>query len=168
MILNLHGWGVFGYIKGIINQLDEPQKIEIPKVEFKKSQKVKIPQFVADWIEEAKKTCKDIADFFDFDFTNEEVGKWFMQEQAFDLVARAWLDGYEVEEERRYLVRIKGVEEDNAFLNYYAPRNEWFMDSSCDMKDIHAFHTRKELKEAGSGWVFDCPGIEIEEVDLCH
>ena len=37
MILNLHGWGVFGYIKGIINQLDEPQKIEIPKVEFKKS-----------------------------------------------------------------------------------------------------------------------------------
>lgn len=131
-------------------------------------EKVKIPQFVADWIEEARKTCKDIADFFDFDFTNEEVGKWFMQEQAFDLVARAWLDGYEVEEERRYLVRIKGVEEDNAFLNYYAPRNEWFMDSSCDMKDIRAFHTRKELEEANFGWVFSCEGIEVEEVDLCH
>lgn len=47
MILDLHGWGVFGYIKGIINQLDEPQKIELPKVDFKKSQKVKVPQFVA-------------------------------------------------------------------------------------------------------------------------
>ena len=135
-----------------IKQLDEPKP-------------VKVPQFVADWIEETRKTCKDIADFFDFDFTNEEVGKWFMQEQAFDLVARAWLDGYEVEEERRYLVRIKGVEEDNAFLNYYAPRNEWFMDSSCDMKDIHAFHTRKELKEAGFGWIFDCEGVEVQEVE---
>ena len=25
--------------------------------------------------------------------------------------------------------------------------------------------TRKELEEAGFGWVFDCPGIEIEEAE---
>ncbi|HGS0135507.1 TPA: DUF1642 domain-containing protein, partial [Streptococcus pneumoniae] len=25
--------------------------------------------------------------------------------------------------------------------------------------------TRKQLEEAGVGWVFDCPGIEIEEVE---
>ena len=159
------------YLKNILarlRELPEHDREVWLKAIMVEREKVKVPQFVADWIEKARKTCKDIADFFDFDFTNEEVGKWFMQEQAFDLVARAWLDGYEVEEERRYLVRIKGVEEDNAFLNYYAPRNEWFMDSSCDTKYIHAFHTRKELKEAGSGWVFDCPGIEIEEVDLCH
>ena len=55
IVLGLHGRGVFGYIKGIINQLDEPQKIEPPKMEFKKSRKVKISQFVVDWIEEAKK-----------------------------------------------------------------------------------------------------------------
>ena len=135
-----------------IKQLDEPQPVEVPQV-------------VADWIEEARKTCKDVADFFSFDFTNEEVGKWFMQEQPFDLVARAWLDGYEVEKEKRYIVRVKVVEEDNAFLNYYAPRNEWFMDSSCDMKDIRAFHTRKQLEEAGFGWAFDCPGVEVKEVE---
>lgn len=66
-----------------------------------------IPQFVADWIEEARKFCKDVADLFDFDFTNEEVGKWFMQERPFDLVARAWLDGYEVEKEKQYIVSLK-------------------------------------------------------------
>ena len=55
IILGLHGLGVFGYIKGIINQLNEPQKIEPPKMEFKKSRKFKILQFVMDWIEEAKK-----------------------------------------------------------------------------------------------------------------
>ena len=80
----------------LVKQLDEPQP-------------VKVPLFVADWIEEARKTCKDVADFFDFDFTNEEVGKWFMQERPFDLVARAWLDGYEVEKEKRYLVKIKAT-----------------------------------------------------------
>jgi len=26
-------------------------------------------------------------------------------------------------------------------------------------------HQLKELEEAGFGWVFDCPGIEIEEVE---
>lgn len=26
-------------------------------------------------------------------------------------------------------------------------------------------HTRKELESNGFGWVFDCEGIEIEEVD---
>lgn len=31
--------------------------------------------------------------------------------------------------------------------------------------DFHrARHTRKELEEAGFGWVFSCEGIEIEEV----
>ena len=63
---------------GLIKLLDEPQKPVIP-------------QFVADWIEEGKKHCKDVSDLFDFDFTNEEVGNWFLQEKPFDLVARAYL-----------------------------------------------------------------------------
>ncbi|MCY7070412.1 hypothetical protein [Streptococcus oralis] len=46
MILGLHGWAAFGYIKGIINQLDEPPKIELPKVELKNLQK---PQFRSLW-----------------------------------------------------------------------------------------------------------------------
>ena len=31
--------------------------------------------------------------------------------------------------------------------------------------DFRVKHTRKELEEAGFGWVFDCPGIDIEEVE---
>lgn len=70
-------------------------------------EKVVVPQFVADWIEEARKACKDVAELFEFDFTNDEVGEWFMQERPFDLVARAWLDGYEVEKEKRPIVIYK-------------------------------------------------------------
>lgn len=133
----------------LIRLLDEPEKI-------------KVPQFVADFITEQKKLGYTLSYSIDASMS-DRVAEWYWDNS--ELFARAWLDGYEVEEEKRYLVRIKGVEEDNAFLNYYAPRNEWFMDSSCDMKDIRAFHTRKQLEEANFGWVFDCPGIEIEEVE---
>lgn len=125
---------------------------------------VKVPQSVADWIEEARKTCKDVADLFDFDFTNDEVGKWFTQERPFDLVARAWLDGYEVEEEKRYIVKIKNLDSDVRVLK---KRNRWYFGGDWDdARDTGLkIHTRKELEEAGFGWVFDCPGIEIEEAE---
>jgi len=129
----------------LVKQLDEPQP-------------VKVKQFVADWIEEARKTCKDVAELFEFDFTNDEVRKWFMQERPFDLVARAWLNGYEVEEEKRYFVKITAAEqylvrvEDENFLGFLQSR-------------LRSKFTRKQLEEAGFGWVFDCPGIEIEEVE---
>ena len=161
MILELRGWGVFSYIKGIINQLDEPQKIEIPKVEFKKSQKVKVPQFVADWIEEARKSCKDVADLFDFDFTNEEVGKWFMQERPFDLVARAWLDGYEVEKERRYIVTLKS----SGQKLYYHTEDEDYIFSSYDGVFYSGYHTKTDLEENDMSWIFDCEGVEVQEVE---
>ena len=129
----------------LVKQLDEPQP-------------VKVKQFVADWIEEARKTCKDVAELFEFDFTNDEVRKWFMQERPFDLVARAWLNGYEVDEEKRYLVKIKAS---NQYIMSNPDENAIFFYSCRAYSKL----TRKELEVAGFGWVFDCPGIEIEEVE---
>lgn len=135
----------------LVSKLDEPEKVVVP-------------QFVADWIEEARKSCKDVADFFDFDFTNEEVGKWFMQERPFDLAARAWLDGYEIEEEKKFFVKIKCLSEEYKYLNYFKSCREWLFSEKEETKEYRTAHTRKELEEAGFGWVFDCEGIEIEEV----
>lgn len=138
------------------NQLKDADKIR------RELNKVKIPQFVADWIEEARKSCKDVADFFDFDFTNEEVGKWFMQERPFDLAARAWLDGYEVEEEKRY--RVKFIQTGQHLAKNIFPSSEYFVIKTSSISSTDSF-TQKELEEAGFGWVFDCEGIEIEEVE---
>ena len=134
-----------------LEQLDEPEK-------------VKVPQCVVDWIEEARKTCKDVVDFFDFDFTNEEVGKWFMQERPFDLVARAWLDGYEVDKEKRYRISMPKTRNYMNKAQFLCEKDgkifwcgEWY--------PFRTKFTRKELEEAEFGWVFDCEGIEIEEVE---
>ncbi|HGP8078702.1 DUF1642 domain-containing protein [Streptococcus pneumoniae] len=129
-----------------LKQLDEPKP-------------VKVPEFVAEWIEEARKACKDVAELFEFDFTNDEVRKWFMQERPFDLVARAWLDGYEVEEEKRYIVSLNNgqplTKTQSGKVLYF---NQNIITGNYKF-------TRKELEDAGFGWVFDCEGVEVEEVE---
>lgn len=182
MILELHGWGVFGYIKGIINQLDEPQKIELPKVDFKKSQKVKVPQCVADWISFVKTNGLKFKNTYGFyeeiapsddvyrimyyifkeSIADKGIRKWVVDN--IDTFARAWLDGYEVEKEKRYLVKVKGMNRINGCLAHNKELATWYFGISGNSKNHRTNHTRKQLEEAGFGWVFDCPGIEIEEV----
>ena len=143
MILELHGWGVFGYIKGIINQLDEPQKIELPKVDFKKSQKVKVPPSVADWIDYFKKTGDwDLFQAMDYLFWKKEIREWLEDKNNQETFARAWLDGYEVEEEKRYLVKIKATK------HYISKDGIGKIFFSLAYKESF---TKKELEEAGLG-----------------
>lgn len=165
MILDLHGWGVFGYIKGIINQLDEPQKIELPKVDFKKSQKVKVPQCVAEYINFQKKNnfhvygaMRLIEDHYD-----KKVPEWFYGKNI-ETFVRAWLDGYEVEEEKRYVVKVKGNIKEN-MLVYGKFVERYFFAKSSNLYNVIYLHTRKELEEAGFGWVFDCEGVEVKGLE---
>ena len=135
-----------------MKQLDEPQKVTVP-------------QFVADWIEEGKKHCKDVSDLFDFDFTNEEVGNWFLQEKPFDLVARAWINGYEVEKEKRYYIRLKNVDENYNYLTCIKHLDAWALTEIKRDKKFRTEHTKKQLEEGGFGEVFDSPLFEVEEVE---
>ena len=159
MILDLHGWGVFGYIKGIINQLDEPQKIELPKVDFKKSQKVKVPQFVAEIIEYYKRHNATLYDVLREKNFNKQYNEWLMNEQdAYNKVARAWLDGYEVEKEKRYTVVMEATKQP---LYYNAGDKKLFFSTG----GLATNFTRKQLEDAGFGWVFDCEGVEVKELE---
>lgn len=135
--------------------LDEPEK-------------VKVPQFVADWIEEAKKSCETVVEFFGYKFSNIEMIKYLKNKERINLVARAWLDGYEVEEEERYLVKMKGIDTNFNFLNRHRNENYWIFSSKDKNTLYQTHHTRKELEEADFDWVFDCEGVEVQEVDLCH
>lgn len=123
------------------------------------TKKVTVPQFVADWIEE----CKD-DDFHLFgamegiSSNQKKLDYWFREDDNMELFARAWLDGYEVEKEPKYTVKIKSV-------NQYLVRNTdedflGFLQSRLKSK-----FTRKELEEAGLSDVFDSPLFEVEEVE---
>lgn len=132
-----------------------------------------VPQFVADWYEEYKG---------DLEYN---VWEWFVHGHKKSLIGYkrkffTWLNsatcnpiqtlvnmhqfGYEVEKEKRYLVKIVGMDNINGYLSYNKKLKKWFFGIASESRPYRLKHTRKELEEAGFGWVFDCEGIEVEEV----
>ena len=131
--------------------------------------KVKVPQFMADWIEYFKKYSGSLYgstapySYYGHAITDDFVGDvkktlgWIRNNS--ETYARAWLDGYEVEKEKRYLVSLKNGQP----LVKSQLGNTFYFNQNITAGNYKV--TRKELEDAGFGWVFDCPGIEIEEVD---
>ena len=73
--------------------------------------------------------------------------------------------GYEVEGEKRYLVKVKGIVNALSFLSYHKNADIWTVTDKNNSDGHRAHHTRKELEEADFGWVFDYPGVEVQEVE---
>nr|DAJ15478.1 MAG TPA: Protein of unknown function (DUF1642) [Siphoviridae sp. ctuHV12] len=71
----------------------------------------------------------------------------------------------EVGKEKRYIVKMKGLNEYHSYLNYDSIDDEWYFTNAENGPVVGTHHTRKQLEEAGFGWVFDCEGIEVEEVE---
>ena len=129
------------------------------------SQKVTVPQFVADYIKYAIENDWDFQDLFKCieDEEDEELTRWVYHERNQETLAAAWINGYEVEKEKRYLVKMKNLRALFCYLAYIPDEGYWtFMASGG--KGIVIKHTRKQLEEAGFGWLFDCEGMEVEEV----
>ena len=129
------------------------------------SQKVTIPQFVADYIKYAIENDWDFQDLFKCieDEEDEELTRWVYHERNQETLAAAWINGYEVEKEKRYLVKMKNLRALFCYLAYIPDEGYWTLMASGG-KRIVIKHTRKQLEEAGFGWVFDCEGMEVEEV----
>lgn len=124
-----------------LRQLDEPQKVIIP-------------QFVADWIEECEEKEKTLLN--SLLYTPEGVNSWVGNSDNQELFARAWLDGYEVEKEKQYFVKIRATK------HCFTKDGNGRIFFSLAYKSCF---TQTELEKAGFGWVFDCEGIEVEEVE---
>ena len=137
---------------GWVKELDEPQKVTIP-------------QFVADYID-FKKTydfhvygaMRVIEDHYD-----KRVQEWFYEDNV-EKFCLAWLDGYEVEKEKRYIVKMKGMDKDFTILKLDKIRGSWYLGEGTEYSYTKTAHTRKELEEAGFGEVFNSPLFEVEEV----
>ena len=124
-------------VLNLVKQLDEPQKVTIP-------------QFVADWIEEARETTYNIRGAIEM-APNGRVKDWLELKNV---------NSYEVEKEKRYKISVKSNKQ--ILIKFQKRLKKWF--EFADIKIKEPYYTRKELEEVGFGWVFDCEGIEIEEV----
>lgn len=138
------------YAKHIINQIDEPEKPVIP-------------QLVAEWIEIYKKQGKTLYTAMDaVHYSNHPCKDWFESNQ--ETFAHAWLNGYEVEKEKRYTVKTKGNL--GQYLGRYYLNNEELTPQFIrTQQNDPSYFTKAELERTGFGWVFDCEGVEVQEVE---
>lgn len=123
-----------------------------------------VPQFVADWIEKNRGSLFGL----NYDSVSSEIYDWVYEEEEEEgnlkKLHLACAIGYTVEKEPKYTVKIKGKIEEN-LLVYGWGIKRYFFARTCNDSSKRGEHTRKELEEDGFGWVLDCPGIEIEELE---
>lgn len=144
------------FVIELISELDEPQK-------------VKIPQFVAEWYEKHE-------DDLEYDIW-EYILHWGKQQKSefyewmnhannkpLQTLANMHQFGYEVEKELKYRISMPKARNHKNHAQFLCEKDgkkfwcgEWY--------PFRTKFTRKQLEEAGFGWVLDCPGIEIEEVE---
>ena len=129
-----------------------------------------VPQCVADWIDVCKENLAiGLYTAMNPDFLkqwnkSDELICWIKKARNQDIFARAWVDGYEVEKEKRYRVSMPKTRNRKDHAQLLCEANgkvfwcgEWYR--------LRTKFTRKELEEAGFDWVFDCPGVEVKEVE---
>jgi hypothetical protein len=133
----------------LVSKLDEPETVAIP-------------QYVADYIEFKKANnfhvygaMRVIEDHYD-----KRVPEWFYEDNI-EKFCLAWILGYEVEKERKYIVTLKS----SGQKLYYHTEDEDYIFSSYDEVFYSGYHTKTDLEENDMSWVFDCPGMEIQEVE---
>lgn len=141
----------------IINCIDVNRIIK--KIEqLDESQKVKVPQFVANYIEWTKEEDYHLlgAMIEIRSHKNKETYEWFWDyDDNMELFARAWLDGYKVEKEPKYTVKFKAT-------------NQYLCDD--DGIGLHispSFRSnfrKSDLEKLSLTEVFDSPLFEVEEV----
>ena len=130
-----------------------------------------VPQYVADWYEGNKDSFNfylvevinnipygaDEEDFSDFE-------KWIDdEEESLTILVNMHQFGYEVEKETKYTVKMKSATYRGKSQLLCKEGRDIFWCSAFDCRKIK--FTRKELEDADFVWVFDCPGVEVKEVE---
>ncbi len=127
---------------------------------FNKELVPEVPQYVADWYEENK----DNLDYnlwnyiMDWEDTEKDSFKRWVNnsKDAFQTIINMHQFGYKIENGKKYLVKlIQGgqyLHTDHSGETYFTA----FSQSN---------YTKNKLEELNLEWVFDCPGINLEEVE---
>lgn len=127
---------------------------------FNKELEPEVPQYVADWYEENKKNLDyNIWNYImDWEDTEEDSFKRWVNnsKDAFQTIINMHQFGYKIENGKKYLVKlIQGCQylyTDHSGETYFTA----FSQSN---------YTKNKLEELNLEWVFNCPGIKLEEVE---
>ncbi|EAC5497474.1 DUF1642 domain-containing protein [Listeria monocytogenes] len=143
------------------------KKNQVSKVEL-----VKVPKFVADAIGTFKEKEYDLAVAIDYETYTDECVKelsldktmcgWLWETSNQELFARAWMDGYVVEEEPLYYVQL--IDHATGYLNVHYD-NQKLVGSNDEASEYKTQFTESEIKAMNKGeayWLLKEPVEEVE------
>jgi len=148
----------------IVEQLDEPQKVKVSEEEAKF-----LETFDFNCESDVTKALYYISRVgFGYYLKNNDgielkgLSEGFRDLENRKRLIRAILFGYEVEKEKRYRISMPKARNYKNHAQILCEKDgkifwcgEWY--------PFRTKFTRKQLEEAGFGWVLNCPGIDIEE-----
>ena len=145
-----------GVIRGLLaevledlNNLDEPTKVEIPL-------------FAEDVIKVGKAANLSLFWAMDGKGKTESFRDWIEKPENQETFARAWIEGYEVKEEKEksYLVKLTAT---NQYLHVDSFNKASFLQLSLSSFGTEV--TKTMLDNLGLGEAFSNPLFEVEEVE---
>lgn len=124
---------------------------------------VTIPEKVGDFITRQKEQGKSF--FSSLESLQFELGilMWVTKDDNETKFLSAWVNGFEIEAEKAYKIRMKNMKEGYNYLNYNKKQYEWLFMDKHEVGDYRTAHTRKELEEAGFGLTLSSALFEVEE-----
>lgn len=139
-----------------------------------------VPQYVANWYEEIKGEFYLNLHYLAWDMfesldenacvpekaLDDDFTRWYRKNKnAIQIIVNMYQFGYTVEKEPRYTVKVKGVNKNHQWLVFGELTECWWFGAKEKSCYVVLAHTRKELEANGFGWVFDCEGVEVKEVE---
>lgn len=136
----------------LIEQLDEQKE------------QVTLPRPVANWISCVRGRNKTL--HFALENAPEEVSLWFCEDEKNrqNIFADAWVNGYHIEKEKRYIVKVKNIGDGWEYLKWNSVQQYWYFGNKKILDDVRLYHTLENLQKGGFGNVFVNPLFTIEEV----
>ena len=143
--------------------------------EMDEHKKVIVPPYIANWLKYCSSTGVWLRNAILFDdvstynYANtvkyrHKIVNWLNIKNNQEKFADAWLNGYVVEKEKFYTVEIPGIVKNNSFLNYIPSTDKWEFNSCGENHLYQTQFIKKDLEDAGFGWVFN-QGFAKEVLD---
>ena len=137
-------------------------------------QLVVVPQIIADWIELIKQRNRNVLALLDSDDMPNDVYDWlFIQEddENIKLILLAWLGGYTVEKEKKYILKhidlSKLSTDDSLYLahsNFATLQHVRYSKDVCMSKIKQCHFTQSEIDKLNVG-SYEQIEVKVEEVE---
>lgn len=129
---------------------------------------VALPEHIADYLEYMKSFKYSIMGALSMTtskfVSNGVIRGWLDDSNNQEKFARAWLDGYKTEE-KIFIVKFKNLGDVYGYLNYEREEKIFKLSSVDESKYFQTKFTKKFLEENYFGWLFNCDGVELIEVE---